>query len=537
MKSKQLVTERHEMEEALRKSEERFRDLYDYAPIGYHEYDAEGRIISVNRTDVEMLGYSVEEMIGQPMWKFNVDEEMARRRVMAKLAGTQPPGRNIETTFRRKDGTTVTVLFHDRLVLDEKGRIKGIRCAVQDITERKRAEEKMASLQEQLRQAQKMEAIGHLAGGIAHDFNNILTIIKGRSELALLKLAPGDPLRDNIEEIKKASARAASLTQQLLAFGRRQILEVKVLDLNVVLLDLNTMLRRVIGEDIELVVLPGEGLGKVKADPTRIEQVILNLAVNARDAMPNGGKLILETADVELDEEYAHGHVSATPGRYVRLSVSDTGVGMSRELKQHIFEPFFTTKEKGTGLGLSTVYGIVKQSGGNIWVYSEPGRGTVFKIYLPRVDEQAEPQLEGVQWEEAPRGKETVLLVEDEEAVREVTTEFLKRQGYTVLEAPKGEDAFRICRKYQGAIDLTVTDVVMPGMSGRELAGHLAFMKPGMKVLYMSGYTDDAIVRHGVLEKGVNFIQKPFSLVKLAQKVREVLDRECDECMPPKPSV
>jgi CheY-like chemotaxis protein len=375
-----------------------------------------------------------------------------------------------------------------------------------------------------------MEAIGHLAGGIAHDFNNILTIINGRSELALFTVTAGDPLRRNIEEIKRASERAASLTQQLLAFGRRQILEFKVLDLNAILLDMNTMLRRVIGEDIELVTVPGEDLGKVKTDPSQVEQVILNLAVNARDAMPNGGRLILETANVDLDEEYARAHVAVTPGSYVRLSVSDTGVGMTSDLKDHIFEPFFTTKEKGkgTGLGLSTVYGIVKQSGGNIWVYSELGHGTVFKIYLPRVDEPGEPLEKSVRWEEAPRGRESILLVEDEGAVRELAAQFLRNQGYAVLEASQGDEAFLVFGKHKGAIDLLVTDVVMPGMSGRELAGQLRALRSKIKVLYMSGYTDDSIVRHGVLEEGVNFIQKPFSMVKFAQKVREVLGKGAD---------
>jgi len=387
--------------------------------------------------------------------------------------------------------------------------------------------EKMISLQEQLRQAQKMEAVGQLAGGIAHDFNNILTVINGRSELALLNLEEKDPLRVDIEEIKGASERAASLTQQLLAFSRRQILEIKVLDLNTVLLDLNKMLRRVIGEDIELVTFLGSDLGKIKSDPGQLEQMIINLAVNARDAMPRGGKLILETENVELDEAYTRSHAGVKPGPYVRLSVSDTGTGMKPDVKERIFEPFFTTKEKGkgTGLGLSLVYGIVKQCGGNIWVYSEPGEGTVFKICLPREDEAAEERVkQEVQRVEAPRGHETVLLVEDERDVRELASLLLKKQGYTVMEAQDGEDALQICGQYQGLINLMVTDVVMPGISGRELAEHVALLRPEMKVVYMSGYTDDAIIHHGVLEKGVNFIQKPFALLRFAQKVREVLD-------------
>jgi PAS domain S-box-containing protein len=526
----QLFTERKQMEEALRKSEEKFRDLFDNAPVGYYELDIHGRFTNLNQTELAMMGYRFEEMIGQPVWKFNGDEEAARKRVLGKLAGVLPLAKGSEFTYRRKDGTTFPVLIEDRLLRDKAGTISGVRGTIQDITDPKKAEQEVELLQEQLRQAQKMEAIGHLAGGIAHDFNNILTVIKGRSELALFKLPAGDPLRGDIEEIKWASVRAASLTQQLLAFSRRQILEFKVLDLNAVLLDLDTMLRRVIGEDIDLVTVLGEDLGKVKSDPSQIEQVILNLVVNARDAMPGGGKLILETANVELDEDYVRAHVAVTPGSYVRLSVSDTGVGMSPELKKRIFEPFFTTKEsgKGTGLGLSMVYGIVKQTGGNIWVYSEPGQGTVFKIYLPRVDEPVDRPDESFRFEEAPRGRESILLVEDEEAVRELAAEFLRNQGYAVVEASQGDEAFLVCGMHKGAIDLMVTDVVMPGMSGRELAGQLGSLRPGMKVLYMSGYTDDSIVRHGVLEKGVNFIQKPFSMVRLAQKVREVLDKNAN---------
>ena len=373
-----------------------------------------------------------------------------------------------------------------------------------------------------------MEAIGRLAGGIAHDFNNLLTVINGYIHLSLLDLNADDPIRGNIDQIQGAANRASNLTRQLLAFSRRQILEFKVLDLNTVLRDLNKMLRRVIGEDIDLVAILGADLGKVKIDPGQVEQVIMNLAVNARDAMPNGGKLVLETANVELDEEYARTHVSVKPGSYVSLTVSDTGVGMTPQVKELIFEPFFTTKEtgKGTGLGLSTVYGIVKQSGGNIWVYSEPGHGTVFKIYLPRVEGPVEDLSEKVEGKEALRGAEKILLVEDESALRELAAELLRKQGYTVLEARHGDEALLVFRQHKGSIDLVLTDVVMPGMSARELEGHLAAMEPGIKVIYMSGYTDDAIVHQGILEKGVNFIQKPFTMVGLAKKVREVLDKD-----------
>ncbi|PIV19920.1 MAG: hybrid sensor histidine kinase/response regulator [Deltaproteobacteria bacterium CG_4_8_14_3_um_filter_45_9] len=385
----------------------------------------------------------------------------------------------------------------------------------------------MAALQDQLRQSQKMEAIGRLAGGIAHDFNNLLTVIKGYSQLSLVEIKEGDPLRGDIEEIKNAADRAADLTRQLLAFSRRQIMEMKVLDLNDLLKNLDKMLRRVIGEDIELVTPLAEDLGRVKADPGQIEQVIMNLSVNARDAMPEGGKLTIETANVELDGAYARNHVAVTPGRYVMISVSDTGVGMAPEVRDRVFDPFFTTKEKGkgTGLGLSTVYGIVKQSDGNIWVYSEPGKGTAFKIYLPRVDEPLEEAGEVVVQKEIVGRGETILVVEDEEEVRKLAVQILRRQGYTVLEASQGNETSHICEQHKGAIHLMVMDVVMPGMNGRELAKSLEPHHPEMQVLYMSGYTDNAIVHHGILEKGLNFIQKPFTLEGLLRKVREVLDQ------------
>jgi nitrogen-specific signal transduction histidine kinase len=410
---------------------------------------------------------------------------------------------------------------------DSSGNRIGFRGVVRDVTERRQIEQEKANLQEQLRQSQKIEAIGRLAGGIAHDFNNLLTVIKGYSQLSLVDTEEGSPLREPLEEINKAAEKAADLTRQLLAFSRRQILEMKVLDLNTILGNLDKMLRRVIGEDIELMTIPAEDLGRVKTDPGWIEQVIMNLAVNARDAMINGGRLTIETANVELDEAYARGHIAVKPGRYVMLSVSDTGAGMTPEVKQQVFEPFFTTKEKGkgTGLGLSTVYGIVKQSGGNIWVYSEPGQGTTFKIYLPRVDEPLEEFRERVFQEELPQGKETVLVVEDEEAVRQLAVRILKRQGYTVLGVPDGDSALVICEEQKEPIHLILTDVVMPGMSGRQLVDRFSKVRQDFKVLYMSGYTDNAIVQHGVLGEGVNYIQKPFTVDALARKVREVLDK------------
>jgi PAS domain S-box-containing protein len=522
------ITERMRAEEALRTSQERFRQLFDGAPIGYHEIDSEGRFTRVNRTESEMLGYTVEEMLGQPAWNFIVEEEESRKAVAAKLAGVVLPYKGLERTYRRKDGTTFPVIIEDLLLRDSEGRIIGIRSTIQDITERKRAEEEMAALQEQLRQSQKMEAIGRLAGGIAHDFNNFLTVIKGYSQLSLLELKEDSPLKGNIGEINRATDQSADLIRQLLAFSRRQVMEMRVLDLNILLQNLNKMLRRVIGEDIELVTLFAEDLGRVKTDPGQIEQVILNLAVNARDAMPSGGKLTIETANVELDGAYARRHVAVTPGRYVMLAVSDTGVGMTPEVRDRVFEPFFTTKEegKGTGLGLSTVYGIVKQSEGNIWIYSEPGHGTTFKIYLPQVEELWEEVKEKVVEKELPRGSETVLVVEDEQEVRKLAVRVLKMQGYKVLEASQGDDALRLCEEHNRPIQLMVTDVVMPGMDGRELTNRLMLLHPEIRVLYMSGYTDNIIVHHGILERGINYIQKPFTVGALAGKVREVLDNK-----------
>jgi two-component system, cell cycle sensor histidine kinase and response regulator CckA len=392
--------------------------------------------------------------------------------------------------------------------------------------ERKRAEMSLRETENQLRQSQKMESIGTLAGGIAHDFNNLMTAVTGYSELALRHLEAGDPLRTKIEEIKKAGERAAALTSQLLAFSRKQILQPKVLDLNTVVTGIGKMLPRMIGEDIELLIELSGSLGHVKADRGQIEQVLMNLATNARDAMPGGGYLTIKTENVCFNAKVSQRHAVVEPGRYVMLSVSDNGSGMDAETQTHIFEPFFTTKEigKGTGLGLSTAYGIVKQSGGSIWVYSEVGRGTSFKIYLPRVDAVFEHE-ESDKSRPVPRGSETILLVEDEDVVRDLSREILEEYGYAVLTAPDGKEGLRICKEFKGQIDLMITDVVMPQMNGRELAEKLGVLRPDARVLYMSGFTDDAIVRHGVLDDGTCFIQKPFSPDALALKTREILDQ------------
>ena len=397
---------------------------------------------------------------------------------------------------------------------------------VSEFLERKQVEEALRASEEALRQSQKIEAVGRLAGGIAHDFNNLLTVINGYSQLLLSRLGSDDPDRVEIEEINTAGARAAALTRQLLAFSRKQVLQPKVLELNAVVTNMERMLHPMIGEDIELHTVLHPQLGRVLADPGQIEQVIMNLAINARDAMPHGGRLTIETANVELNETYARRLLTITPGPHVLMAVSDTGCGMDKGTQAHIFEPFFTTKEqgKGTGLGLSTVYGIVKQSGGSIWVYSEPGRGTTFKIYLPRVEEPAESVEPDTARARPPNGTETILLVEDEAGVRSLARAALQVYGYTVLEAANGDEAIRICDRRQGAIHLLVTDMVMPGMDGRALSEQLIARLPQMKVLYLSGYAGGAIVNNGVLDSSMAFLQKPFSPEALARKVREVLD-------------
>ncbi|MFP4284990.1 MAG: ATP-binding protein, partial [Desulfovermiculus sp.] len=398
-----------------------------------------------------------------------------------------------------------------------------------DVSERERFQAERDRLEMQLRQAQKMEAIGRLAGGVAHDFNNFLTTISGNAQIGLMVLEKNQEMYEIMQEIKEAGERAGNLTRQLLAFSRKQILQPEILDLNDVILDLERMLRRLIGEDISLVVQTAADLGLVEADQGQMEQVIMNLAINARDAMPEGGKLTIEVTNVDLDENYSkgHGHL-VTPGPYVMLAISDTGMGMDPEMLGQVFDPFFTTKakDKGTGLGLSTVYGIVKQSRGNIWVYSEPGKGTTFKIYLPRTEKagsgkRPEPDREG-----CPLGSETVLVVEDDESVRNIAVKNLIRLGYTVLSAASADEAYQLCLKRGAEIDLLLTDVVMLGMSGKELVDSLQQRGVNMKVVYMSGYTDNAIVHHGVLDHGINFLQKPFSPESLAGKIREALDQD-----------
>ena len=524
------VGDRKLAETELAKQRSFLRQVIDLNPNFIFAKDREGCFTLVNQATAEVYGTSVQELIGKTDADLNSNpEEVANFRrddleVMERLEEKFIPEEMI-TDSRGQRRWLQTV---KRPILSEDGTARQILGISTDITARKQAEEALHNSEEQLRQAQKMEAVGMLAGGVAHDFNNLLTAINGHSELALKVLAPDDPIYRRIEQIKKAGDRAAALTRQLLAFSRKQILKPKVLDLNHIVVEMNKMLQRLIGEDIDLLMGLDADLGKIKADPNQIEQVLLNLSVNARDAMPKGGKLTIETSNVELGEEFGGSHLSVPPGQYVMLAMSDTGCGMDAETQARIFEPFFTTKEigKGTGLGLATVYGIVKQSGGSIWVYSEVGHGTTFKVYLPCVAAQLRVGPVTLVDPESFRGSETVLLVEDEEVVREMVGDMLRDSGYHVIEAKDGNEALFLSKQHRGDIHLMLTDVVMPQMSGRELAEQLTLRRPETNVLYMSGYTDDAIVHHGVLVEGTAFIGKPFSPDTLARKVREILDAE-----------
>ncbi len=510
------------VQENLRRSELNFRSLVTNAPYGICRCDAEGKLLDVNPAFLELLGYSSsEQLIGQPVHSLYADADQWFE--LADLLRTGTPIKGLTAEWKRKEGSTTGVRVSGRSVTtngDDKDR--AFELFAEDITERR-------ALEQQLRQSQKMEAVGRLAGGIAHDFNNLLMVISGYSEFLLERLGSQPELRSPAQEIASAAERASSLTRQLLAFSRKQMLAPKTVYLNSIVTENLKMLTRMIGEDIDLVMHPAENLWPVRADSGQIEQVIMNLAVNARDAMPSGGKLTIEAANVSLDEEYARLHAPLRPGDYVMLALSDTGAGMDAETQSHIFEPFFTTKgPKGTGLGLSTVYGIIKQSGGYIWVQSEVGKGTTFRIYLPRVAATGEPAVPQVAVAEQLRavepGTETILLVEDEANLRYLARQFLEKQGYKVIEAADGAVAMQIAVAHEGVIHLLLTDVIMPGMNGRELAQRISEIRPNVKVLYMSGYTENVVGHDGTLDAGVRLLQKPFNLRDLKSKVREVLD-------------
>ena len=502
----------------LAASEERHRSLFDSNVVAVWRSTIDGRMIDCNRRFCELFGYTREELLAQPSWMLYPGGKPERDITIAKRNAVNLPG-VFEQRYVRKDGSPMWGLTSATVSHGADGTTY-TEGTILDITERR-------NLEEQLRLAQRMEAVGLLAGGIAHDFNNILTVISGYAEMILERSADGSEDRDDAKEIQAGAEHATSLTHQLLAFSRQQVLKPEVLNLNLILENLTRMMRRLIGEDIEMETHADANLGAVKADPGQIEQIVLNIVVNARDAMPSGGKLTVVTANVDLDESYSATHAYTAPGPYVLLEISDNGTGMDEATSLHIFEPFYTTKKKGkgTGLGLSTVYGIVKQSGGHIEVDSQLGKGTTFKIYLPRIEQPVTHVSSSRPHETCVQGgHETILLVEDDPALRDLARRILTSRNYSVLAPDRPEDVETLCDKHAGQIDLLLTDVVMPSLSGAEVARRVSHKRPGIKVLYMSGYTTDAIVHHGILDEGISFLSKPFTASSLSAKVREVLD-------------
>ena len=527
----QNITHNILAEQSLRESEAKHRLLAENTVDCIWQMNLDFEFTYINQAIFPFLGYTTKEWIGSKLSEHCSSEEMKKTQAIITDVSANLRDKAaavFETSFYHKNGEEIPCEVSGKIILNDAGNPIYLQGTTRNITKRKKAEKEKLKLEAQLHLAQKMEAIGKLAGGIAHDFNNILTVIMGNAGLALTEVVKNDTLWQEIEEIRKAGERAVSLTRQLLAFSRKQIVQPKILDINELLTDIKKMLGRLIGEDIEMLTIPAPALWLVEIDPGQMEQVIINLAINAKDAMLQGGKLTIETANADLNKNYfrEHGIEVEKSGHYVILAVSDTGCGMDKKTQDHIFEPFFTTKKvgKGTGLGLATVYGIIKQNNGFVWVYSEPGQGSTFKVYLPQVKKDADPE----EKEQTPvpelDGSETVLIVEDDDLLRNLAQNTLQSYGYRILNAENGEAALRVCQEYDGQIDLMITDVVMPKMGGRKAAKWLQPLYPQMKVIYMSGYTDDAIVHHGVLEPGVNFLGKPFTPEGLALKVRKVLD-------------
>jgi len=516
------ITARKREEEALRRSEEQYRSLFESNPQPMWVYDLKTlAFLAVNEASIRHYGFSRDHFLATTVDAIHLQADVPP--LIAKLSKIDGLCQLGEWLHRKSDGEAINVELTAN-VIDFANRKAGL-VLVNDLTDHKTAEQALYNSQMQLQQSQKLEAIGQLAGAVAHDFNNLLTAIGGYSDLTLRRLQEDDPLRQNLIEISKATNRAASLTRQLLAFSRKQLLDPKVLDLNAVVTDMSSMLCRLIGEDVELATDLAPDLGRVKADPGQVEQILMNLVVNARDAMPNGGTVTIETRNVVFDESYATQHVPVLPGEYTMLAVSDTGTGMDQAIQSRVFEPFFTTKPagKGTGLGLSTVYGIVKQSEGYVWVYSEGGIGTVFKVYLPQVRNPLDINRHKAESGSELGDGEMILLVEDDEIVRRMARTILENHGYSVLEAADVNEALGLCVDNLSTLDLLLTDVIMPGMSGRMLAERIARLCPTLPVVYMSGYTDDAIVRYGILEEDIIFLQKPFTPESLIGKVRQAL--------------
>ena len=520
------ITARKQASEALRLSEVSFRSVIENAPYGIYRAQASGKLLLVNPALQKMLGYDSQAELLLLNLTTDVYVDPLEHQRVNDLFTKQKEFTDVQVDWKRKDGTPIKARCSGWFVKSAIDGAAYFEVFAEDVTEK-------WLLERQLRMAQKMEAVGRLSGGIAHDFNNLLGVIIGYSQVLKRTLPPGSAFLEHAEEIEKAGQRAASLTRQLLAFSRQQVLAPAVLNLNSLISEMEKMLPRLIGEDIEIVIALDPAIGRVKADHGQLEQVVMNLAVNARDAMPDGGKVVITTANAVLDETWTRSHPGSKAGDFVMLSVADTGTGIDSETLAHIFEPFFTTKErgKGTGLGLATVYGVVKQSGGYVWVESALGKGTAFQIYLPRIEELVSVPEPVAPIVEAFRGAETILLVEDADALRKLTHMLLEQHGYHVLVAANGAAALQLVEQKPERIDLLLTDVIMPGLNGRALAERLEILQPSLKVLYMSGYTDDAIVNHGVLESGTQLLHKPFSEESLIRKVREVLD--ADAGVPP----